>query len=226
MKKLHLKKRGKKSISSGLIDISVILKSGMVHWPGDPPVKISAIHSISKGDVANVSKINMGSHTGTHMDAPYHFIRRGRGIDQMPLDATIGEARVIEIHDPVSIKPEELTKHRIQRGERILFKTRNSLRSWEKESFTEDFIYISTEAAKFLAERHIRVVGVDYLSVGGYKGDGATTHRTLLKAGIWIIEGLNFSKANAGKYELICLPLKFWHGDGAPARAVLKRLRS
>ncbi len=208
---------------SHLIDISVTLKSGMVHWPGDPPVKITGTHSISKGDAANVSKIDMGSHTGTHMDAPYHFIPAGKKIDQMPLDAVVGEARVIEIRDKKSVKPEELRRHNIRRGERILIKTVNSSRCWKKNSFAEDFVYISLEAAKFLAERRIRAVGVDYLSVGGYKEDGSATHRALLKSGIWIIEGLNLSGVKAGKYELICLPLKFWHGDGAPARAILRK---
>lgn len=206
-----------------LIDISVTVRSGMVHWPGDPAIKISSIYSIRKGDAANVSEINMGSHTGTHMDAPYHFIQQAKGIDQMPLDSTIGKARVIEIRDPHSIKPEELKKHRIRRGERILFKTRNSSRFWKKDSFVKDFVYISLEAAKFLARQRIKTVGVDALSVGGYKEDGAATHRVILKAGIWIIEGLDLSRAQAGDYELICLPLKLSHGDGAPARAILKK---
>ncbi len=213
-------------LSSTWIDISMTLKSGMVHWPGDPPVKISMVQAISRGHAANVSKLNMGSHTGTHMDAPYHFIQWGKGIDQMPLDATIGKARAIEIHDSISIKPLELKKHRIQKGERILFKTKNSSRSWKKNSFDKNFVYISIEAAKFLSKCRLRTVGVDYLSVGGYHEDGAATHRTLLKAGIWIVEGLNLSKVKEGTYEFICLPLKLSHGDGAPARAVLKRLRS
>jgi len=226
MENPKLKNQGKKTPPDTLIDISVTVRSGMVHWPGDPAIKISSIHSIRKGDAANVSKIDMGSHTGTHMDAPYHFIQQGKGIDQMPLDATIGKARVIEIDDRVSIRPEELRKHRIQRGERILFKTKNSSRLWGENLFVKDFIYLSVGAAKFLAKRRIKMVGIDYLSVGGYKEDGAVTHRTLLKAGIWIIEGLNLSPVKAGEYELMCLPLKLQHGDGAPARAILKRIGS
>ncbi len=210
-------------MSSGWIDISVTLKSGMIHWPGDPPVKIKHTHSMAKGDTANVSKIDMGSHTGTHMDAPTHFLCRGKGIDRMPLDATLGEARVIEIRDTVSIKPAELKRHRIRRGERILFKTKNSLRCWKENSFVKDFIYLSLEAAMFLAQCRTKTVGIDYLSVGGFKRDGDATHRTLLKAGIWIIEGLDLSQAQPGKYELICLPLKLSHGDGAPARAILRK---
>ena len=209
-------------MTSGWIDISVMLKSGMVHWPGDPKIEIKQIHAIKKGAEANVSHLSVGSHTGTHMDAPYHFLLHGQGIDKMPFDATIGKARVIEIHDRVSIKPEELTAHKIHRGERILFKTRNSGRCWKTNVFIKDFVYISAPAAKFLAEQRIKSVGVDYLSVGGYHKDGTITHQVLLKVGIWIIEGLNLSKVKPGNCEFICLPLKLWHGDGAPARAILR----
>ncbi|MBI3277273.1 MAG: cyclase family protein [Chlamydiae bacterium] len=198
---------------------------GMVHWPSDPKIQIKKIFSLTKGDAANVSLITMGSHTGTHMDAPSHFLKKGQSIDQMPLDATIGKARVIEIYDPVSVKPDELKKYRIRPGERILFKTINSSRLWKKNSFVKNFVYISKEAAQFLAQCKIKSVGVDYLSVGGYQKEGALTHQILLKAGIWIIEGLNLSRVQPGKYELICLPLKLVNGDGAPARAVLIKER-
>jgi arylformamidase len=211
-------------MSSSWIDISATIKSGMVHWPGDPAINIRQIHSIAKGAEANVSHMSMGSHTGTHMDAPYHFLMKGQGIDKLPFDATVGEARVVEIRDRVCVRPEELKAHRIRRGERILFKTRNSRRCWKTDSFVEDFVYISGEAAEFLAERKIKTVGVDYLSVGGYRSDGQRTHQALLNAGIWIIEGLNLSKVKPGHYELICLPLKVLRGDGAPARAIVKSL--
>lgn len=159
------------------------------------------------------------------MDAPLHFIRWGIGIDKMPLDTTLGRARVIEIQDTESIKPEELYQYRIRSGERILFKTRNSLRVWQTDTFIEDFIFISKEAARFLVEHKVRVVGVDYLSVGGFKRDGTETHRTLLEGGVWIIEGLDLSRVKSGKYDLICLPLKLDQGDGAPARAILRSVR-
>lgn len=208
------------------IDISLPLRNATVHWPSDPPVRIERTLDMERGDASNLSAISMGSHTGTHMDAPLHFIRGGKGIDKMPLDATVGRARVIEIHDTESIKPEELAHHRIRRGERILFKTQNSLRCWKAKSFIEDFVFISKEAARFLGDRGVRVVGVDYLSVGGFKKDGIETHKTLLEAGIWIIEGLNLSGVKRGKYDLICLPLKLDEGDGAPARAILRPIRA
>jgi arylformamidase len=178
---------------------------------------------IEHGDVANVSTLSLGSHTGTHMDSPLHFVRGGEGIDRMPLDATMGRARVIEIQDPTSINPEELVPHGIGRGERILFKTRNSALIWWTQDFIEDFVYISREAARYLAEREVRTVGVDYLSVGGFHKDGVERHQALLGAGIWVIEGLDLSGVEPGEHELICLPLKVEEGDGAPARALLRR---
>ncbi len=205
------------------IDVSVSLHSGMVHWPGDPSVEISHALDMERGDICTVSAFSMGSHTGTHMDAPLHFIRGGKGLDEMPLDATIGAARVIEIHDPESIKPEELRQHAIQRGERVLFKTLNSVRCWHTDDFIEDFVFISQEAARYLAELHVLLVGVDYLSVGGFKQDGPETHQALLGAGIWIIEGLNLSPVSPGAYDLICLPIKVAQSDGAPARAILRQ---
>ena len=126
------------------IDVSVPLRTGMVHWPDNPPVSIERALAIEHGDAANVSKLSMGVHTGTHMDAPIHFFPAGKGIDAMPLVAAIGRARVIEISDLESIKSEELRSHQIQLGERILFKTRNSARCWQTDDFVEDFVYISS----------------------------------------------------------------------------------
>jgi arylformamidase len=204
------------------IDISVPLYTGMVHWPDNPQVSIERMMDIDRGDTANVSKLSLGAHTGTHMDAPVHFFPGGKGIDSMPLAATIGLARVIEIQDPESIKPDELRKHQIQSGERILFKTRNSTRCWQTDDFVKDFVYISHEAAQYLAAQQVQTIGVDYLSVGGFFKDGVETHHALLSAGIWIIEGLNLSSVQAGTFELICLPLKIKGSDGAPSRAVLR----
>lgn len=212
-----------------LIDISVPLRDGMVHWPGDPPVRIRKVKeigraaSVSRPSSCDLSLLSMGSHTGTHMDAPGHFLKGGRTIDRLPLEAVIGPARVIPIRHPEEIRVEELHRHRIRRGERILFKTRNSARCWNSNRFVKDFVHLTAESARYLAGLRLRCVGVDYLSVGGYKKDGADVHRTLLGAGIWIIEGLNLKNARPGRYELICLPLKIWGGDGAPARAILKQ---
>ena len=195
----------------------------MVHWPGDPSVTIKRVKDMEHGDAANLSEISMGVHSGTHVDAPLHFICQGQGVDKMPLDTMVGRARVIEILDTESIKLEDLLQHRIRRGERILFKTLNSSYVWRTEEFIEDFVFIADDAALFLAERGVRLVGIDYLSVGSFNcGDYA--HRTLLSGGVWIIEGLNLLGVKQGKYDLICLPLKLGDGDGAPARAILRPL--
>jgi arylformamidase len=204
------------------IDISVTIKSGMVHWPDNPEIRVEKMLDMTKGDVCNVSTLSLGSHTGTHMDAPLHFIRNGKSLDKMPLDATIGPARVVEITDKEAVKVEELLPAKIKAGERILFKTRNSKKAWKTDDFDEDFIYISKEAAQFLADRKVMTVGIDYLSVGGFKKDGIETHQALLGAGIWVIEGLNLAKVQPGKYELLCLPIKVLNSDGAPARALLR----
>jgi arylformamidase len=140
----------------------------------------------------------------------------------MPLDATVGRARVIRIDDPKSIKRGELLPHGIRRGERVLFKTRNSDGAWNSDQFDEDFVFISHDAAAYLAECGILCVGVDYLSVGGFREDGPETHHALLGAGIWIIEGLNLHGIDPGDYELACLPLKLIGSEGAPARAILR----
>lgn len=144
--------------------------------------------------------------------------------DQMPLDATIGKARVLEIKDSESIKVAELEPHNIQAGERILFKTQNSTLALKTNQFIEDFVYISTEAASYLAAKKVRTVGVDYLSVGGYEGNVVEVHHALLGSGIWAIEGLNLAEVEPGEYELICLPIKLKDGDGGLARAILRSL--
>ncbi len=130
------------------IDVSVVLKSGMVHWPDNPPVKIERFLDMEKGNHCNASALSFGSHTGTHMDAPIHFLRGKPGIDKLPFDAVIGPARVIEIKNSEIITVDELKLHKIHAGERILFKTRNSDRCWKQASCQEEFVYISTKAGK------------------------------------------------------------------------------
>ncbi len=205
------------------IDVSVPIRSGMARWPGDPPVLIERAESIKEGGACNLTLLAMPAHCGTHVDAPAHYLPGGAGVDKMPPGALIGPCRVIEIRGRVSVNPEELRRHRIRRGERLLLKTRGAARYWRTDSFIEDFVYVSKEAARFLAGRGVLAVGVDYLSVGGYKHDLADTHRILLEAGVWIIEGLNLSKVKPGRYELACLPLRIEGADGAPARALLRR---
>ena len=204
------------------IDISVPLKNGMVHWPGDPAFQSRLAKTLGDDCPCNLTHLDMSAHTGTHMDAPRHFIADGKTMETMPIDATVGPCRVIEIHDETAITAAELEPHQLQRNERILFKTRNSACSWQTDDFDEDFIYIAQDAARHLTACGVMTVGVDYLSVGGYKKDGVETHVELLGAEVWIIEGLNLAAITPGEYDLACLPLKLVGSDGAPARAILR----
>jgi len=206
------------------MDISVPLRSGMVHWPGDAPPSMDRLADMDKGDVCNARMMHMSAHTGTHMDAPLHFLRDGMSIDQMPAEATIGPARVIQIRDLNVIGRDELEKCDIRAGERLLFKTANSTRCWKCRHFLKEFVHVNAEAARYLVERRVSTIGVDYLSVGAYAGDGVETHQILLSAGVWIIEGLDLSAVAPGEYEMVCLPLKIAGGDGAPARAFLRNI--
>ena len=208
------------------IDISVPLRNGMVVWPGDAPFERSSTLEIANGNPCNLSQISTTAHVGTHMDAPRHYLPGAAGMETMPIAAAVGPARVIEIADPEVIRASELEPYRLAKGERVLFKTRNSERCWKTDHFQKKYIYIEPQTAHYLAERGVQTVGVDYLSVGGFESGGPETHRILLQAGIWIIEGLVLQNVEPGEYELVCLPLKIIGGDGAPARAVLRKLTS
>jgi arylformamidase len=202
------------------IDISVGLKSNMACWPGNPEVKIESISSIAAGKIYNASALSLCVHSGTHMDAPRHLIKNGPSMDRLPIEAVVGPARVINITDRVSIKPEELKKHRLQKGERILFRTSGS-GLWKKSGFIKQYVHITAEAAQYIVSSGVITVGIDYLSVGSFE-DGVVTHQILLRNGVWIIEGLNLSQVKPGRYDLICLPIKILDSDGAMARAVIR----
>ena len=204
------------------IDVSVGLHEGLVAWPGDPQFRISRPMDIADGHDCNVSRIDLGVHTGTHMDAPEHFISGAATIDMMPLKATMGVARIIEIQDPRAITAGELAAHDLRRGERILFKTQNSCRDWANAPFDPCFVHIDADGARYLVDAGVRTIGIDYLSVGAYGGDGVETHRILLGAGVWLIEGLDLSSVDAGLVELVCLPLKLIGSEGAPCRAIVR----
>jgi arylformamidase len=182
---------------------------------------------MDKGDTVNLSKITMGVHSGTHVDAPVHFIKGAIGIHQILLDSLIGPARVIKISAKDTIKEKELSKQGIKQGQRILLRTRNSINKiLHEDTFTEDFVYLEEDAAEFLVSRSIKALGVDYLSVGGYKENGPNVHRLLLGAGIPVIEGLDLTGVLPGNYYMICLPMKILDSDGAPARVLLKTTKT
>ena len=208
------------------IDIYVPVRMGMPVWPGDPAPAFERVMDQNNGDICTLTHATMGAHTGTHMDSPLHFVPNSPSMEQMPIDATVGPARVIAIQDLVAIHRAELEPHAIQKGERIIFRTGNSDRDWGNLPFNEDFIYIARDAAEYLAECGVRSVGVDYLSVGGFKQDSVDTHVALLGAGIWVMEGLVLADIEPGDYELVCLPLKWVGAEGAPSRAILRRLNA
>jgi arylformamidase len=208
------------------IDISYPISKDMVHWPKNPiPPHIDWVYHPDKGHPVSMLQLNINAHHGTHVDAPRHFIADGTSIDEMPLDAIMGPARIIEIKDTVSIKPKELEPYNIQAGERILFKTINSS-YYKKGKFVEDYVHVSNEAAHFLKDKKVSVVGIDYFAIGPFKDmeNLMEVHKVLLGNGIWIIEAINLSAVKAGRYEIICLPIKIEQGDAAPARAILRPL--
>lgn len=206
------------------IDISVPIRDGMVHWPGDPPVQVQRTHAIEHGDEANLTQLSMSAHTGTHMDAPLHYLPSADSMDALPFTTIIGRARVIAVETPSPVSRPLLESANIQAGERLLLKTRNSDHLWSEREFDPRFTALNLEAARWLATLQIRLLGIDYLSVGPYHDEGAEVHRALLGAGIWIVEGLNLMAVEPGWYELICLPLRLAGADGAPARALLRPL--
>jgi arylformamidase len=200
-------------------DVSVPLRDGLLPWPGDPPFRRKRVYDLERGDVCTFSTLSMSAHAGTHVDAPLHYVRHGRPVDRWPPDATVGPARIISIRNPRTIEVDELQPQRIRKGERLLFKTRNSARN-RSGRFFKDYVALSPEAGRYLASRRLRAVGIDGPSIGPFE-HGAETHRILLGAGIWIVEWLDLRRIPAGPCDLICLPLRIVGGDGAPARAIL-----
>ena len=206
-------------------DITVPIRSGMPVYEGDPGVEVKAWTALAKGDSSNVSFLHFGAHTGTHVDAPAHFIQGARRIDALSLETLIGPARVIRVPDDIAeIGPDFLARCDLEQVERVLFHTRNS--NFWSERFRKDFTHLSPEAAERLVNLGVKLVGTDYLSIEKFHSGHHRTHIALLSKNVVIVEGLNLSGVAEGDYELICLPLKIAEGagDGAPARAVLRKL--
>ncbi|MHB8793630.1 MAG: cyclase family protein [Thermoleophilia bacterium] len=204
-----------------IIDISVPIYSGMPFYPGDPGAEVLPSRLISEGAVANISELRLGSHVGTHIDAPKHFKDNGETVDNLALEVLVGPARVVDFTGAGSlISRENLEKAEIDGVKRLLLKTGNSA-LWSSKEFSKDYVSIAEDAAEYLVELGVGLVGIDYLSVERYKSDTFGVHHTLLGAGMVLLEGIDLGKVSAGEYELVCLPLKVRGGDGAPARAIL-----
>ncbi len=208
-----------------VFDISVPISPDLCVWPGDTPIAVSPMTRISDGDAANVSQIICTTHTGTHVDAPWHFVDMGKKLEQIPPTRWVGPCWVAALSDQVQrIEPDDLEAVGIPSGtERLLLRTANS-RLWRRQHhFETDYVGISPESARWVVDRGIRLIGIDYLSIEPYGEPGYRTHRTLLENEVLILEGLDLSAVPAGAYQLLCLPLRLAVGDGAPARALLIR---
>jgi arylformamidase len=194
-------------------------------YEGNAPLKFDFVMDMRKGDALTLSAYSLGAHSGTHIDAPMHFVRDGVSIDRVPLEALIGPARVIDISDGVqSINAAELNRHGWRGAPRVIFRTRSALRGWmHSPTFHHDFAYIAPDAAQLLADAGVQLVGIDYLSAEQFGAPAPMTHRILLGKGIPIVEGLLLEDVLPGDYDLIVLPMKVGGHEGAPARAVLRK---
>jgi arylformamidase len=206
-----------------IIDISLSIRPDLPVWPGDPPIVLERIRARSEGSASNDSRIACSVHSGTHVDAPLHFIDQGASVEQLPLDILVGPAVVVEDLRAEVITPDILESLALpEETTRLLIKTRNAA-LWrdDKLAFNPDFVALDSQAARWLVDRGIGLIGVDYLSVQLFKDKDPTTHRVLLDAGVVIVEGLDLHAVKPGTYQLICLPLKLVGSDGAPARTIL-----
>jgi len=204
-----------------IYDVTVAIGPKTPIYAGDPPAAVESAKRLAGGDSANVSKLAFGAHTGTHVDAPNHFIEGTRRVDQLDLNKLIGPCRVIRVADYVpTIEPEHFDN--IEGIERVIFKTMNS-EFWNDTEFHSDFAHLSPAAAEKLVENGVKLVGIDYLSIERFRSGDHAVHKAFLSKEIIILEGLDLREIEPGDYELICLPLKYegGEGDGAPARTVL-----
>jgi arylformamidase len=203
-----------------IYDITVDLSNELPTFPGDPPFLIEPVTRLARGDEANVSRISISSHSGTHLDPPRHFNDQGISVDQIPLSLLVGEALLVELNGITAIGRGDLAQFPLKEENRLLLKTDNS-RIWGNPAFSGNFAYLTADGARYLVETGVKLVGIDYLSIERLDGEGEV-HRILLDNGVVILEGLKLTGVPGGIYELICLPLKIRGGDGAPVRAILR----
>jgi arylformamidase len=203
---------------TNVIDISLPITNDMPIYPGTKPTVITTVKSKSGSSI--LSEICMTSHAGTHIDAPSHVLENAASIDELPLDTFYGRCRVLDmVACEVAITVDDLKVHKIRAGERLLFKTSNSMRGFQR--FYDDYVYLDSDAAEYLAYCDVLLVGIDALSIKKRGLDDNTAHKALLKESIPILEGLNLRDIKGGEYTLCAFPLAFMHLDGAPTRALL-----
>ena len=211
----------------GWIDATATLATGRTPvYEGDAPMVFTFLKDMRKGDPLTLSKYDLGAHSGTHVDAPMHFIKDGVSIDAVKIESLIGPARVIVIADSVqAITAAELNRHDWKSTERILFRTRSSSHGWmDSAQFHRDFAYVAGDAAELMAAAGVKLVGIDYISAEQFAAPAPLAHRALLGKGIPIVEGLDLRNTPAGDYDLIILPMKVAGHEGAPARAILRSI--
>jgi arylformamidase len=203
-----------------IYDVSVPLAAGMTTYPGDPPFAIETAQRFGDSPY-ELSLVSLSTHTGTHVDAPSHFVPGGASVDQLPLEILLGKARVVELLERDKIDRADLEALDLRDDLRVLLKTRMSGQLL-KPGYHQDHVYLSEDAALYLAQAGIKLVGIDYLSVDRFGSTDFPAHRALLGAGVIVIEGLDLSEVDPGEYEMACLPLRVAGADGAPARVVLR----
>lgn len=205
---------------SKIIDVTVPLSADLPVWPGDPAFRLEFTRRMSDGHYCNLSHLSLGSHAGTHVDAPYHFVADGVTVDALPLEILIGKARVATVPVRDAVGREHLEALDLRDDIRLLIKTRNS--GALRHAFQEDFVYLTPDAATYLAQAGLKLVGIDYLSIDRHASKDHPAHHALLEAGVVVVEGLDLSQVEPGEYDMTCLPLRVAGADGAPARVVLR----
>lgn len=212
----------------GWFDVTYPIFEDMVSWPGQPPVALRRLSRLEKGDTADVSVLTLSLHTGTHMDAPRHFVENGADITAAPLDAMMGPVKVAHLKHADTVTEAEVRAFEqrageLRAGERLFFKTKNSAADWTAAPFDKGYVALQPDAARYLVSKKAVVVGVDYLSVAPF--DAPTeTHHILLSSGVWVIEGLDLRVVEEGRYEMLALPLKIVTGEASPVRVLLRPL--